>query len=299
MLNNNPNPLRAAYPELDGRTAIEALQNPAIAGAAAGLPVFTGPGGVVEAKTAEAARAAIGAAPALQADVTVYVSPTGSDTEGDGSQEAPYFSINKAVAGLPKNLNGHTAIIDMAAGTYNYTSQQGVSDFVGGAIKISGKYTGTGASAAPSTIIDFGDINGGLYITYNFRCLIDNIKIYCKYQSLRVSGSICAIWLLQADGRGGASSTGIYADYGSTVFFLWDSQGRTGSRISNCTYGMQVNQGGMLTAYYAIGGSGNKLACAAMSGIVSAPGLPEGETRYQATGGGRIFVGAQTSVPNY
>ena len=60
MLNNNPNPLRAAYPELDGRTAMEALQNPAIAGAAAGLPVFTGPGGVAEAKTAEAARASLG-----------------------------------------------------------------------------------------------------------------------------------------------------------------------------------------------------------------------------------------------
>lgn len=66
MLNNNPNPLRAAYPELDGRTPIEALQNPAIAGAAAGLPVFTGPGGVAEAKTAEVAREVLGVAPALR-----------------------------------------------------------------------------------------------------------------------------------------------------------------------------------------------------------------------------------------
>lgn len=37
MLNNNPNPLRAAYPELDGRTAIEALR---------GAGIYVGPGPV-------------------------------------------------------------------------------------------------------------------------------------------------------------------------------------------------------------------------------------------------------------
>ena len=118
MLNNNPNPLRAAYPELDGRTPMEALQNPAIAGAAAGLPVFTGPGGVAEAKTAEAARAAIGVAPALQTDVTIYVSPTGSDMEGDGSPEAPYVTIQKAIDAIPAWMDGHDAIVQIAPGDY-------------------------------------------------------------------------------------------------------------------------------------------------------------------------------------
>lgn len=64
----------------------------------------------------------------LTSDVTVYVSSLGSDTEGDGSSDAPYRTIQAAIDALPKHLGGHTATIDIPNGTYDeYLSVKGFS----------------------------------------------------------------------------------------------------------------------------------------------------------------------------
>ena len=55
----------------------------------------------------------------LTGDVTVYVSLSGDDASGDGSSAAPFASIQAAVNALPKCLGGHTATINITAGTYN------------------------------------------------------------------------------------------------------------------------------------------------------------------------------------
>lgn len=52
-------------------------------------------------------------------DVTVYVSSSGSDIDGDGSATAPYKTIQVALDSIPKDLSGHTVTVDIAAGTYN------------------------------------------------------------------------------------------------------------------------------------------------------------------------------------
>lgn len=54
----------------------------------------------------------------LTEDVTVYVSTTGNDVSGDGSSDAPYKTIQKAVDSIPKHLDGYTAQITIANGTY-------------------------------------------------------------------------------------------------------------------------------------------------------------------------------------
>ena len=54
----------------------------------------------------------------LVEDVTVYVTSTGSDVEGDGNSDAPFATIQKAVDALPKNLNGYTASISIGFGVY-------------------------------------------------------------------------------------------------------------------------------------------------------------------------------------
>lgn len=54
----------------------------------------------------------------LTADVTVYVSTTGSDADGDGSSAAPFATIQAAVNALPRCLGGYTATINIATGTY-------------------------------------------------------------------------------------------------------------------------------------------------------------------------------------
>lgn len=54
----------------------------------------------------------------LVEDVTVYVTSTGSDVEGDGNSDAPFATIQKAIDALPKDLNGYTASISIGFGTY-------------------------------------------------------------------------------------------------------------------------------------------------------------------------------------
>ncbi|MCX7614755.1 MAG: hypothetical protein N2Z65_03260 [Clostridiales bacterium] len=68
----------------------------------------------------------------LLSDVTIYVSPTGNDTTGNGTSGNPYATITKALSMIPKNLNGYTPTISIAAGTYNEVVT--ISGYVGGYI---------------------------------------------------------------------------------------------------------------------------------------------------------------------
>lgn len=52
-------------------------------------------------------------------DINIYVSTTGSDITGDGTSAKPYRTIQHAIDILPKDLNGYTATIQAADGTYN------------------------------------------------------------------------------------------------------------------------------------------------------------------------------------
>lgn len=54
----------------------------------------------------------------LDADVMVYVDTTGSDTDGGGTIEKPFKTIQHALDVLPKDLGGFTANILIADGTY-------------------------------------------------------------------------------------------------------------------------------------------------------------------------------------
>lgn len=77
------------------------------------------------------------AAARANANVFVAVSPSGSDLTGDGSEAKPYATFAKAVSTIPKNLNGHAAVISLAAGTYNETLT--IGNFSGGHIVVNGK----------------------------------------------------------------------------------------------------------------------------------------------------------------
>ena len=70
----------------------------------------------------------------LTSDVTVYVSTTGSDADGDGSSAAPFATIQTAVNALPRCLGGHTATINIATGTY--AERVNVDGFSGGRLVI-------------------------------------------------------------------------------------------------------------------------------------------------------------------
>lgn len=55
---------------------------------------------------------------AARADILLYVSEAGNDITGTGTSAAPYRTINKALSVVPKNLNGKSVSINIAAGLY-------------------------------------------------------------------------------------------------------------------------------------------------------------------------------------
>ena len=56
---------------------------------------------------------------ALTKDVIVYVDNSGDDTNGDGSVDAPFATIQKAVDSIPRYFDGHTAEISIGFGVFS------------------------------------------------------------------------------------------------------------------------------------------------------------------------------------
>lgn len=73
---------------------------------------------------------------AVRSPLVVYVSTTGNDTTGAGTPAAPYKTITKALSVIPKNLNGMSVSINIAAGTYDELVD--ISHFYGGTIGLTG-----------------------------------------------------------------------------------------------------------------------------------------------------------------
>lgn len=89
---------------------------------------------------------------AIAEDAVYYLSPTGSDTEGDGSYDNPWFSPDKARKSQSSISNGDTVIF--LNGNYDYSNtniQLGPGD--GGANNAAITYQ---AQAAGAVILDFG-----------------------------------------------------------------------------------------------------------------------------------------------
>lgn len=55
----------------------------------------------------------------LQGNLTLYVSPTGSDTAGDGTSLKPYKTIQFALNQIPRDLSGYAAAVSAMDGTYD------------------------------------------------------------------------------------------------------------------------------------------------------------------------------------
>jgi len=108
------------------------------------------------------------------ADITYYISPTGSDETGDGSSENPFATIQHAIDLLPRHLNGFIAEILLKDGTYNESVV--IAGIVGGEIWIYSE------SYNPDTVIVNG-ISG----KHTFDFLGTNF--YIDSISIRVNGN--------------------------------------------------------------------------------------------------------------
>lgn len=222
----------------------------------------------------------------LKDNVTLYVSTTGNDSTGDGTSGKPFLTIAKALSVLPKNLNGKTATITVAAGTYN-EARVDVTSFSGGELVI----TGTSSSAKPS-------ITNGIYVN---KC---NAAVTLRWLTLTSSsaGSQGAAFVncqqANIDTCAVTSATtqqnhGILIDSLSTAYIV-------GTHVTNCNYAVlsraarvfiqSISGGGNRIGFYSTNGGDIRIR---ESTVASTGAL------YFTEYGGRIYMGGQASVPNY
>lgn len=210
----------------------------------------------------------------LSAHKTVYVTTTGSDTSGDGSQAAPFATINKAVTTIPKNLNGFVATINIAGGTYNESVYAGY--FGNGLFRI----TGTAGDVVTVNKIEFFNVN---YME------IDSISFHVQGQFFHANASSVRV---QTPFSASGGQYGIYASNFSNVSF------RDTVTINGATNAVFSTSGSCLYVDRLLG-SGNTVAFASTLGSICAYDKDEStaSTKFYSVSGGRIFSGSQTNIP--
>lgn len=212
----------------------------------------------------------------------IYVATTGSDNVGDGSQANPYATISKAVSTIPVNLNGYTARIYIAAGTY--TENVTVQNFGNGIIGFSGNSG------------DVVTITGEFKITNVKYMEVFNISLNLVGSSFSVVGSKVSV---HSKFSASDNYRAIYADQGSSVTFLNTVTVNNATAAENsiavvATYGSNVYVDTLMGE--------NLVAFASTRGAVCSYGADESTStsaKFYTERGGRIYTGAQTSAPNY
>ena len=226
----------------------------------------------------------VGAVGGMANNTTIYVATSGNDSTGDGSSGKPFASIQRAVNALPKDLNGFTAYINVAPGSY--TGDTTVFGFFGGSIFVQAQDT-----ANKPTIV------GAMNI---YHC---SAKIFFKYFTMNTSGKSVGLDVqaspsvelsyLDMNGYGTNNSAGLYAKYGSNVVI-------ERSNLYNYTSAVNATSASTVAANF-IGGSGNLTGFSADgASIVGINNADLSATSlYSSGGGGRVYRGGQTNVPNY
>lgn len=191
----------------------------------------------------------------LTSDVTVYVSLTGSDTDGDGSVDAPFLTVQAAVDALPKHLDGHTATIDVASGTYE--ERVICKGFVGGKLII--------GNASQAVILRGLEIDGCSCVEVNIPTIswggISGAALLNVTNGSNVSIPN-DITLNGADNNIG----GVYAQYGSTVSV---ARYKTVT-INNCFSVAAASTMSSVLVFAIIKGSGNFVGLStAMGGLLT------------------------------
>lgn len=222
----------------------------------------------------------------LVGSVALYVSPSGSDTTGNGGSSTPYATLAKALSTLPKDLNGKSVTIDLAGGTYT-EARVAIDQFHNGVLYIHG---------ADSSHAVF---NNGISVT---NC---SAKITMRY----------------VDFKGTASSAGLNVEYSDTVAVMdgkFTGQNSTGSYVGigalvsgmskvmlrRCDFkyfnnAIEAHESSVYIQM--LTGDTNNLCINSVDGSIVSGGISTltGAAIYRSSYGGRVYVGGQTNAPNY
>jgi len=222
----------------------------------------------------------------LQASRTIYVSPGGNNTKGDGSTEKPYLTIGKAIGVIPKNLNGFIATISISPGTY--AENVAFNNFYGGTI--------TMVIAGTVEITSLKVHNSSVFIdTYGGEVTLQAAYIYTTYHAILYSTTSVTVHIYVGGtvaglnvGLSAYSFSDIYIGGLCRVFATTNAAIRSEvfSSVFVGTVGLTDNSGYGLRAV--------------LGGSIGYTALSDGTVLATSTlSGGRIYSGAQTSIPNY
>ena len=225
-------------------------------------------------------------ADSLSEDVTVYVSTNGSDTGGDGTSAAPFASVNAALRALPKYLNGYTATIDIAAGTYEERVR--IENFSGGTLIV--------GNIGRSVIIRGLTIVSSSLVKLNISNITRVDAIIGTPLAISGGSNVIANSDITVDGER-ADVSGITVSENSTFS---SASGVTVTSTKNNNYGILASNGSRVSLHTVAGG-GNGTGLSAETGAVISYGTRTmtATTAVRTLYGGRIVSGAQTDVPNY
>ena len=214
----------------------------------------------------------------LSGPTTIYVSKTGSNTLGNGTEASPYATIQYAINSLPKNLGGNIAFINIGAGTY--------AEHVNIEFFSNGRVTLTGVSDAVVTVngitirgcavnleyIHTHVLTDGIYVTMSADLFLGpNTKLTCT-----------------------GGTEGLYCRYNSRAAM-------NGSVTINNTTSSAVRSGATCEIFLNdIAGSGNNIGFYAAGGtiMINKTTLTY-KTAYTTGTGGRVLTGSQTKAPDY
>ena len=152
-------------------------------------------------------------------DVVLYVSTSGDNSNGDGSADAPYATIQAAIDSIPKALGGHTVTIDIASGTYD--NKVSVVGFSGGKLMI-GVYN-RNVTIGSIEIVDCSNVET------NISYIVQVADFTGTLYHARGGSNVLIGSAMQIDAFGN-TATGISATDGSSVY----SQINETISVSNC-----------------------------------------------------------------
>lgn len=218
----------------------------------------------------------------LNANKTVYVSTAGSDALGDGTAANPYATITKALNSIPRNLNGYDALISIAAGVYD--EDVNITRFSGGNVVLTGA---TGNSVAiRSLLVSFGVMcqvtNVDLSVTGSFSDVgigVTNASLACA-STVRIIGSLL---------------NGVYMNTNAVCNFATLEVSNTTTNAIFATH----NSIAFIEALQGENNSGIGIRCARGAKVAYSVSSLGAATAHFVINGGRIYSGAQTSIPNY
>lgn len=264
--------------------------------------------GSVNGKAGEAvslSAADVGAMPAnkvLTAGVSYYVdAQNGSDSNAGTSVSAPFATVQKAINSLPSDLGGNTVMIYLCSDIALADGQKIRIEYKGnGTIRFQGYQNTVRVIEGKTTGYDIGIVSAK-YCDLSIKLYYVHIKQHGDGPGVAVNESSGQLFFCYG-ALTGAFSEGVTGSASSCGIFLPAIMFAVivASTISNWSNSGVRFAGGFVSCQGANSFSSNKVGVCADAGIIIGEfSLSGNTTNYSLLRGGRIYTGAQASVPSY